>query len=120
MVSDMRQMQVESKLLSRPACSSLRCAVRSTAARSDMPCAGLLFLALPWKEQEGPISSVGQVSLSPPPPSLSLSPSLPDCACMQRDGQYLDPRHSILDSVDAIERMDFDTQLRGESIGATA
>jgi hypothetical protein len=34
----------------------------------------------------------------------------------QRDGQFLDPRHSILDSVEAIEEMDRDTKLRGEAV----
>lgn len=48
--------------------------------------------ALPWVEREKPISRVGQ-----------------------RGGQFLDPRHSILDSVDAVEAMDSETALRGGS-----
>ena len=53
--------------------------------------------ALPWNEREGPISGVGQ-----------------------RDSQFLDRRHNILDSVDAIEQMDLDTKLRGETVAASS
>ena len=113
MVSDMRQMQVESKTLTDPSifdCQLSYCAMRTdqmsrtadvlpihVGCESHISDAGLSVLALPWNEREGPISGVGQ-----------------------RDSQFLDRRHNILDSIDAIEQMDFDTKLRGETVAASS